>query len=56
MTIQGIIVLVCLVAFFSVAVVWISRNGGWQGEGCHGNCAECHKKCEEKPAAPHDGQ
>jgi cobalamin synthase len=50
MSVQGIIVLLVLVALFSLAVVWISRNGGWQNGGCHGNCAECHSHCEEKPS------
>ncbi|MCI2046512.1 MAG: FeoB-associated Cys-rich membrane protein [Faecalibacterium sp.] len=47
MSVQGILVIIVLVVLFALAVVWISRNGGWQNEGCHGNCAECHKKCEE---------
>ncbi len=50
MSIQSILVIVALVLVFALAVVWIARNGGWQDGGCHGNCAECQKKCEEKPA------
>ena len=30
-------------------VVWISKQGGWKGEGCGGNCASCHHHdgCEQ---------
>ncbi len=52
MTIQSVLVILVLVAVFAAAVVWISRNGGWQDGGCHGNCAECHKKCEDKEPKP----
>ena len=46
MTLSGIITLIILIVLFSFAVVWIARNGGWKNEGCHGNCAECHERCE----------
>ncbi len=39
MTLRGIITLVILAVLFALAVVWISRQGGWKGEGCNGNCA-----------------
>ena len=35
-----------LVILFALAVVWISKQGGWKGEGCGGNCASCHSRCE----------
>ena len=41
MTLRGIITLVILAVLFALAVVWISRQGGWKGEGCNGNCASC---------------
>lgn len=47
---SSFIIVLLLVLAFAFAVVWIARNGGWQDEGCHGNCAECHKKCEDKSA------
>jgi hypothetical protein len=50
MNVQSFLVVCILIAAFAAAVVWIARSGGWQNEGCHGNCAECHKRCEEKPA------
>ena len=46
MTLRGIITLVILAVLFALAVVWISRQGGWKGEGCNGNCASCHSHCE----------
>ena len=46
LTVRGIITLVILVVLFALAVVWISKNGGWKGEGCGGNCASCHQRCE----------
>ena len=49
MSLQGILVLIVLIVLFALAVVWIARNGGWQNGGCHGDCAACHKRCEEKP-------
>ena len=47
MTLRGIITLVILAVLFALAVVWISRQGGWKGEGCNGNCASCHSHCED---------
>ena len=41
-----IITLLVLAVLFALAVVWISKNGGWKGEGCGGNCASCHSRCE----------
>ena len=35
-----------LAVLFALAVVWISRQGGWKGEGCGGNCASCHQHCD----------
>lgn len=46
LTLRGIITLVVLVLLFALAVVWISKNGGWKDEGCHGNCSACHEHCE----------
>ena len=50
MTLRGIITLVILAVLFALAVVWISRQGGWKGEGCSGNCASCHSHCEDPDA------
>lgn len=36
-TVRGIITLLVLAVLFALAVVWISRQGGWKGEGCGGN-------------------
>ena len=46
LTIRGIITLIVLVVLFALAVVWIYKQGGWKGEGCGGNCASCHSRCE----------
>ena len=46
LTLRGIITLLVLAVLFALAVVWISKNGGWKGEGCGGNCASCHSRCE----------
>ena len=46
LTLRGIITLIVLVILFALAVVWISKQGGWKGEGCGGNCASCHSRCE----------
>lgn len=48
MNLQSIIVVIIMVALFALAVVWIAKNGGWQGGTCQGNCASCHKECSEK--------
>ena len=34
MTIRGIITILVLAILFGLAVVWISKQGGWKGEGC----------------------
>lgn len=46
LTLRGIITLILLAVLFALAVVWISKNGGWKGEGCGGNCSACHSRCE----------
>ena len=46
LTVRGVVTLVVLSVLFTLAVIWISRNGGWKGEGCGGNCASCHQRCE----------
>lgn len=51
MTLHGFIVLLVLFVLLAVAIVFISRNGGWQG-GCGGNCAACRHRCD----APDPGQ
>ena len=45
-TVRGIITLLVLAVLFALAVVWISRQGGWKGEGCGGNCSSCHQHCD----------
>ena len=52
MTIRGIITILVLAILFGLAVVWISKQGGWKGEGCGGNCASCHSKCAEAEKKP----
>ena len=46
LTVRGVVTLLVLIVLFTLAVIWISRNGGWKGEGCGGNCASCHQRCE----------
>ena len=46
LTVRGIITLLVLVVLFALAVVWISKHGGWKDQGCGGNCASCHQRCE----------
>ena len=53
MTLRGIITLVILAVLFALAVVWISRQGGWKGEGCNGNCASCHQHCDTPEKKTH---
>ena len=36
LTLRGIITLIVLIVLFALAVVWISKQGGWKGEGCGG--------------------
>ena len=43
LTLRGIITILVLAGLFALAVVWISKQGGWKGEGCGGNCASCMK-------------
>ena len=52
LTLRGIITLIVLIVLFALAVVWISKQGGWKGEGCGGNCASCHSKCAEAEKKP----
>lgn len=47
-TVRGIITLLVLAVLFALAVVWVSKQGGWKGEGCGGNCASCHSHCEKQ--------
>ena len=47
LTLRGIITLIVLIVLFALAVVWISKQGGWKGEGC-GGCASCHSHCEKQ--------
>ena len=55
LTLRGIITLIVLIVLFALAVVWISKQGGWKGEGCGGNCASCHSRCENPdPKMPPD--
>ena len=55
-TARGIITLLVLAVLFALAVVWISRQGGWKGEGCGGNCSSCHQHCDtpEKTHSAHE--
>ena len=46
LTLRGIITLIVLIVLFALAVVWISKQGGWKGEGCGG--ASCHSHCEKQ--------
>ncbi len=46
LTLRGIITIVVMAVLFGLAVVWISKNGGWKGEGCGGNCSACRERCE----------
>ena len=32
LTLRGIITLIVLIVLFALAVVWISKQGGWKGE------------------------
>ena len=42
-----------LAGLFALAVVWISKQGGWKGEGCGGNCASCHQHCDTPEKKTH---
>ena len=53
LTLRGIITLIVLIVLFALAVVWISKQGGWKGEGCGGNCASCHSRCEDPKTKKH---
>ena len=33
LTLRGIITLIVLIVLFALAVVWISKQGGWKGRG-----------------------
>ncbi|MDD4849459.1 MAG: FeoB-associated Cys-rich membrane protein [Gemmiger sp.] len=55
MNLQSILILLAIFIVLALAVVWIARNGGWQGggcSGCGGNCGSCHAHCDEKEAPP----
>jgi hypothetical protein len=44
LTLRGIITLIVLIVLFALAVVWISKQGGWKGEGCGGNLPQPLRK------------
>ncbi len=48
MTIESIIVVIIMAVGFAFAVVFIAKNGGWQGEQCQGHCATCEHKCADQ--------
>ena len=41
-TVRGIITLLVLALLFALAVVWVSKQGGWKGEGCGGTVSYTH--------------
>ena len=49
MTLNGILVILGLIAAFAAAMVIISKEGGWNNAGCHGDCANCGSGCAEHP-------
>ena len=53
LTLRGIITILVLAGLFALAVVWISKQGGWKGEGCGGNCASCHQHCDTPEKKTH---
>ncbi len=53
LTIRGIITILVLAGLFAFAVVWISKQGGWKGEGCGGNCSSCHAHCDHPEQNKH---
>lgn len=55
MNLQSFIVLLVLFVLLALAVVWISKNGGWTSGGCHGNCQGCNRSCAEKDKNPKKG-
>ena len=48
LTLRGIITLIVLIVLFALAVVWISKQGGWKVDGCGGKCASCNSQCEKQ--------
>ena len=40
------VIALVLAVLFALAVVWISRQGGWKGEGCGGNWSCWHEHCD----------
>ena len=53
LTLRGIITILVLAGLFALAVVWISKQGGWKGEGCGANCASCHQHCDTPEKKKH---
>lgn len=48
MSLKSVLVLLVLAAVFVALIAWIAKQGGWQGEGCNGNCTSCQARCESK--------
>ena len=49
MSLKSILILLAMIAFFSWAIWWIAKNGGWKSENsCHGDCKSCQARCEEQ--------
>ena len=53
LTLRGIITILVLAGLFALVVVWISKQGGWKGEGWGGNCAACHQHCDAPEKKTH---
>lgn len=52
MSLKSLLVLLIIIVVFALLIVWIAKQGGWQNEGCSGNCASCQAKCESKQTQP----
>lgn len=49
MDLSSILVILCMVALFVLAILFIFKEGGWQGGGCNGNCGSCASGCSTHP-------
>ncbi len=49
MSLNSILVILAMIGLFILAIIWISKQGGWQSGGCNGNCGSCMSGCSSHP-------
>lgn len=56
MTLNTILVTVGMIALFAAVIGFITKEGGWQDNGCNGNCSNCGSGCAQRPKSSDDNK